>query len=140
MKCGFSFGRCLRDIVRGDVKIEDVLCIIARTNLQDVESMNVVIHEYMYRNDYLAGLDVDKCKEVGLALWESGRVFEPRAKGGYAFQVAEGAIWMDLFPTAPISNEMTQNAWDSYRMLISMTAQLPEIDAARLKHLGPSPK
>jgi len=31
MKIGFSFGRCVRDIVKGIVDIDDVMCVIART-------------------------------------------------------------------------------------------------------------
>ena len=138
MRIGFSFGRCIKDIVNGVVKLEDVLCIIARTNLRDERGVDIVINEYRYRSDYLVGLDEAECKRVGHALWNSGRIFEPRALGGNAFQVADGAVWMDLFPTAPITNEMTQNAWDSYRMLISMTTQLPEFDAHVLVHTGPT--
>lgn len=137
MKCGFSFGKCVRDIVNGVVKLEDVLCIIARTNLRDTRGVDIVIDQYMYRQDYLYGLDEAECKRVGHALWNTGRIFEPRAMGGYAFQVADGAVWMDLFPTAPITNEMTQHAWDSYRMLINMTTQLPEFDVHTLHHGGP---
>lgn len=113
------------------------MCIIARTDLKDTRGVDIVINEYMYRSDYLRGLDEAECKRVGHALWNSGRIFEPRALGGYAFQVADGAVWMDLFPTAPITNEMTQHAWDSYRMLISLTTQLPEFDAHVLTHTGP---
>lgn len=113
------------------------MCIIARTDLKDTCGVDIVIDRYLYRNAYLYGLDEAECKRVGHALWNSGRIFEPRALGGCAFQVADGAVWMDLFPTAPITNEMTQNAWDSYRMLISMTTQLPEFDAHVLIHTGP---
>jgi hypothetical protein len=37
MKIGFSYSRCVRDIVEGDVNIDDVLIIIARTNFQPTQ-------------------------------------------------------------------------------------------------------
>ena len=51
MKIGFSLGRCVRDIVRGDVHIDDVAFIIAATSIHDEEQLTGVIENYMYRDD-----------------------------------------------------------------------------------------
>lgn len=138
MKIGFSFGRCVRDIVNGEVDIKDVMCIIARTMMAEKSHVEHVIHAYRDRHGYLAGLPIDKCLEVGLELWQSGRVLEPRSNGSYAMSVPSDYIWMDLYPTVPnVETEAVKDAWNAYRLLIQLTEQLPEgEDLRELKH-GP---
>ena len=127
MKIGFSFGRCVRDIVNGEVKIEDVLCIIARTHMETEEHVRGVIHQYLYMPGYLEGLDQEACTEVGVQLFKSGKILEPRANGIRPMQVPKDYLWMDLFPTVPnAASAAVQGAWDAYRMLILLTEQVPE--------------
>jgi hypothetical protein len=128
MKIGFSFGRCLGSIVRGEVAFDDVLCLIARTRMDSEEHVKWVIKEYMHRHGYLYGLDQTKCEIMGLELFNSGKILEPRANGISPMQVPRDYIWMDLFPTAPAGslNESVTTAWEQYRMLITMVEQLPE--------------
>lgn len=136
MKIGFSFGRCVRDIVLGKVKINDVLLIIGRTHMQDEEDCRWVIEEYMSRRAYLGGLDRDRCMEVGLELYRSRRIIEPRGVGAHAFQAPAECVWMDLFPTVVDDepNVSVTAAWEQYRMLIGLVSQLPEVDEEALKH------
>ena len=127
MKIGFSFGRCLRDIVKGTVKLEDVMCVIARTHMITEEHVKNVIKEYTYRRDYLMGLDPAECERIGLELWKSGKVFEPRANGISASSVPRDYIWMDLYPTeADVTSDGVKEAWEAYRLMIALTEQLPE--------------
>lgn len=128
MKIGFSFGRCLGSIVRGEVAFDDVLCLIARTRMDTEDNVKWVINEYMHRRGYLLGLDQKECERVGLELFNSGKILEPRANGISPMQVPHDYIWMDLFPTAPRGtlNESVTKAWEQYRMLITMVEQLPE--------------
>ena len=127
MKIGFSFGRCLKDLVNGTVKLEDVMCIIARTHMITEEHVKNVIKEYTYRRDYLYGLDPAECERIGLELWKSGKILEPRANGISASSVPRDYIWMDLYPTeADITNDGVKEAWDAYRLMITLTEQLPE--------------
>ncbi len=131
MKIGFSFGRCVRDIVQGKVNTDDVLCIIARTHMPDERSVEWVVSEYLTRHGYLLGLNEKLCLEVGLDLFRSGRILEPRANGIGVLQVPKEFIWMDLYPTVvDVPNQGVQTAWEQYRMLIGLTAQLPEGDEA----------
>jgi len=128
MKIGFSFGRCVGSIVRDEVKIEDVLCIIARTNMIDESGVGIVVNTYMDARGYLAGLDEAKCQEVGLELWRSGKVIEPRTNGVRVIQVPTEYIWMDLYPTAlEVNSDAVKDAWDAYRMLIMLAEQVPEM-------------
>ena len=128
MKIGFSFGRCLGSIVRGEVAFDDVLCLIARTRMDTEDNVKWVVGEYMHRPGYLYGLDRAKCEEIGLQLFHSGKILEPRANNISPMQVPRDYIWMDLFPTAPAGslNESVTTAWEQYRMLITMVEQLPE--------------
>ena len=129
MKIGFSFGRCLGSIVRGEVALEDVMVIIARTRMPSEDDVKWVVDEYMHRNGYLMGLDQKECERVGLELFNSGRILEPRANNvGAGMSVPRDYIWMDLFPTAPhgVQSDSVKLAWDHYRLLITLTEQLPE--------------
>jgi hypothetical protein len=129
MKIGFSFGRCLGSIVRGEISVDDVLVIIARTRMATEDHVRGVIAEYMHRPGYLQGLDQTECERVGVELFNSGRILEPRANNvGAGMSVPRDYIWMDLFPTAPHGtvNESVIAAWEQYRMLITMVEQLPE--------------
>lgn len=120
MKIGFSFGRCIRDIVQGDVSVDDVAFIIAATNIHDSEQLDQVIQEYSYRNDYLSGLDLAECQRVGLLLWNSNRILQPRREGMHRHMQPEGAIWVDIFPTAVSENQSVKTAWDNYRFMLHM--------------------
>jgi hypothetical protein len=127
MKIGFSFGRCLRDIVNGEVAFEDVLCIIARTRMETEEHVLEVVEAYMHRYGYLLGLDQTKCEEIGVRLFNAGKILEPRANRINPMSVPADYLWMDLFPTIPnAASDAVRNAWDAYRMLIMLTEQLPE--------------
>ena len=109
------------------------MCIIARTHMPKQEDVEYVVKEYLTRPGYLLGLDQDECLHIGVELWRTGRVIEPRSNGIHAMSVPQEYIWMDLFPTAVDGkqNEAVQAAWDAYRMLISLTEQLPEMDGAQ---------
>jgi hypothetical protein len=135
MKIGFSFGRCVRDIVDGVVNIDDVLLVVGRTRMPDRDSCKWVIDSYL-TSHYLRGRNPEKCLEVGLALYDTCRVIEPRSvAGGHAMQVPSDCVWMDLFPTVTeVPNDSVRAAWEQYRMLIGLTAQLPEIDEQALMH------
>lgn len=134
MKIGFSFGRCVRSIVLNEVDINDVLCIIARTYMPNEQDVEWVIDEYLTRRQYLMGLDSSQCKQVGLELWRSGRVIEPRSNGIHVMSVPQNCVWMDLYPTVVGSeNASVKSAWESYRMLIGLAEQLPEPDETSLR-------
>ncbi len=126
MKIGFSFGRCIRDIVKGDITYEDVAFIISGTALRDESAVQWCVDEYLYRNDYLAGLDRDQCSKIALDLYKDGKIFQPRLQGIRAFHIPENAIWADLFPTTLAENEAAKKAWEAYRFMLHMTELVPE--------------
>jgi hypothetical protein len=120
MKIGFSFGRCVRDIVNGDVDIDDVAFIITATHINSEEQLDGVIRAYLYEPNYLLGYDADECIEVAKALWNSSRVLQPRRQGMHRHMQPENAVWVDMFPTALSENDNVKNAWEAYRFMLHM--------------------
>jgi hypothetical protein len=121
MKIGFSYGRCIRDIVNGEVSIDDVAFIIAATAIREEEQLARVVNEYTTRWDYLAGLDEEKCHAVALQLWQEGKVLQPRLQGLHRHKQPEDAVWVDIYATSTSNNESVKKAWDAYRFMLHMT-------------------
>ena len=121
MKMGFSLGRCVRDIVKGLVDIDDVAFIIAATSIQDEPQLANVIEQYMYRgDDYLYGLDEATCQAVALDLWKTNKILQPRRQGLHRHRQPENAVWVDMFPTLVSENHSVKTAWDAYRFMLHM--------------------
>jgi hypothetical protein len=120
MKIGFSFGRCIRDIVNGDVELEDVAFIIAATCMHDEKHVRNVILNYLTEPSYLLGYNEKDCMEVGLALWNQNKVLQPRKQGIPRHAQPENAVWVDIFPTSHSDSEAVKTAWDQYRFMLHM--------------------
>jgi len=121
MKIGFSFGRCLRDIVLGEVDYDDVVVLITRTYMDSVEHIADIVDQYLDVRHYLGGLDPDVCHQTAIKLWNDGKIHQPRVYGQHYASRPEGLIWMDLFPSVTKDvNPMVQDAWDNYRMTLSL--------------------
>ena len=121
MKIGFSFGRCLRDIVTGEVEYDDVLVLVTRTHMSQVEHIAEVVDQYLDIRHYLGGLDAEACHTTAIKLWNDGKLHQPRMYGQSYASRPEGLIWMDLFPSVTKDvNPMVQDAWDNYRMTLSL--------------------
>ena len=121
MKIGFSLGRCIRDIVNGKVSEEDVAFIITATCIRDIEQLAPVIQDYMYRSDYLEGLDEKECIEVAHSLWYGNKLIQPRREGIHRHKQPANSVWVDMFPTELSENESVKKAWDAYRFMLHMT-------------------
>jgi len=126
MKIGFSFGRCVRDIVRGDVDIDDVAFIISATNMHNEEHLEQVVKAYLGKDYYLDGLDEDTCQQVALTLWDTNRILQPRKQGMHRHMQPESSVWVDMFPTALSENNTVKTAWNSYRTMIHMVENIDE--------------
>ena len=120
MKIGFSLGRCIRDIVNGEVSVDDVAFLITATNIKSEDHLDNVISVYMNEPGYLLGLEYEQCKEVAHFLWNTNRVLQPRAQGMHRHAQPESSIWVDIFPTQPSQNEPVKKAWDAYRFMLHM--------------------
>jgi hypothetical protein len=128
MKIGFSLGRCVRDIVRGDIDIDSVAFIIAATDCRDTAGLVYIINAYLDRDDYLWGLDAVDCHRVASELWNSNKIIQPRRQGIHRHQQPANSVWVDLFPTQLSNNKSVKTAWDAYRCMLHMTENI-ETDA-----------
>lgn len=121
MKIGFSLGRCIRDIVKGQVVIDEVAFLITATFIKDENQLANVIDNYLGEPHYLLGLDREQCQSVALSLWQSNKVLQPRAQGMHRHAQPENSLWVDIFPTELTNNESVKKAWDVYRFMLHMT-------------------
>ena len=126
MKIGFSFGRCIRDIVLDKVELDEVAFIIAATNVHNEEHLEQIVKAYAGEPDYLMGLDVEQCQEVALALWDTGRILQPRREGMHRHKQPASSIWVDMFPTELSNNQAVKSAWNNYRTMIHMVENVDE--------------
>lgn len=120
MKIGFSLGRCIRDIVKGDISIDDVAFIITATSIHEKSQLDNVISVYTTEPGYLLGLDYDQCLSVAQQLWDSNRLLQPRKQGLHRHAQPENSVWVDMFPTELSQNESVKNAWNTYRFMLHM--------------------
>ena len=120
MKIGFSLGRCIRDIVKGDISEDDVAFIIGATCIREKEQLDHVIDDYLFREDYLWGLDESECKRVAHNLWDSNKLLQPRREGLHRHKQPSNSVWVDIFPTEHSDNPAVKTAWDNYRCMIHM--------------------
>lgn len=125
MKIGFSFGRCLRDIVSGKVKEADILFIISSTHVETREDIIEMVDVYLGRRDYLSGYDRNDCVETACRLLDNKKVIQPRKEGIHRFMVPTECVWVDLYPTVVSDNSAIKSAWESYRMLLQLVEKVP---------------
>ena len=120
MKIGFSLGRCIRDIVKGDISIDDVAFIITSTSISEREQLGNVILVYRSEPRYLQGLDHQQCLAVAEQLWDTSRLLQPRKQGLHRHAQPENSVWVDMFPTELSENVAVKKAWDAYRFMLHM--------------------
>ena len=125
MKVGFSLGRCIRDIVNGTVDEGDVVVIVSGTRFETQEQLVPIVAEYMWRDNYLLGLDESACQGVASVLFREGKIHQPRNFGIYRSMMPENAVWADLFPTGGHTDPMVQEAWQAYRGMLGITGNKP---------------
>ena len=124
MKIGFSLGRCVRDIAMGKISEDEVAFIITATCIREKEQLDHVIEDYMYRSDYLEGLDEAECKRIAQSLWDSNKLIQPRREGIHRHKQPANSVWVDMFPTECSDNPAVKTAWDNYRFMLHMTENI----------------
>lgn len=135
MKIGFSFGRCVRDIVTGHVAHDDVLMIIAATRIESPDRIEDVVDSYLNRPDYLRGLDRVRCVAVARQLWDQGKIIQPRLEGIHQTMAPEWAVWADLAISPEKTNPAIDAAWQQYRMLVNLCGQAQHAPQEGWDHL-----
>lgn len=102
MLIGFSFSRCVRDIVDGVVDIDNVLVIIARTNFDPTNDE----HWKEIWNGYHTGVwsrpewvdytieQEPEFRRVAVELWNTGKLHQPRMFGHYVSRA--DTVWLEV--------------------------------------------
>ena len=132
MKIGTSLGKCVKSILAGEVKEEDVLFIVSNTMCPDLESLMFVIEQYYYDNagsrsrpEYdMSAYSLDDAQSVARHLQQSGKLHQPRCVGTEIFGNAHSLrdTWYDIMPSPVTDNESVQEAWNHYTMIKNLVS------------------
>lgn len=126
---GTSLGKCLKDLLDGTVKEDDVLVIVTNTMCPTLDRLMEVVDEYYYsrprRSDYdLTAHTLEDAQSLAQRLFESGKLHQPRclqALGQRANAHNLKDTWYDIVPSAVAGdladNAVIQEAFDRYRAL-----------------------
>lgn len=133
MLVGTSLGGCLMSILRNEVSVDDVLCIITRTNCVDIDSLMHVVevyHEHGNRlatnssNYNLGEFDIDDVKELARSLYECGKIFQPRLISNFPGflhpELNRDQLWLEIAPR-PTDSPAVIKAYEQYKMLVKLT-------------------
>jgi hypothetical protein len=105
--------------------VNDVLYIISRTAIRDSSQLDEVVDAYLYRPDYLYGLDRGKCLVVAEDLYLNNKIIQPRVVFGFEpSHVPNNLIWMDLTPTVidgKGQSEQVKKTWRDYQLALKMS-------------------
>ena len=126
MKVGLSLSRCLRDIVEGKVLFEDVLVVIARTDV-DPDNDNhwkQIFEGYLYggfSNPEWAGMENEEgnLRHVLKQLHAHGKLHQPRQFGAHPARLPYH--WLECIVPEDEHNPAQQKAWDNYKMITGLS-------------------
>jgi len=130
MKIGLSYSRCVRDIVDGQVDIEDVLVLITRTNFDPHNDEQWTSIWEGYHDSY--GLsnpewrnyppeDEVKFRNISIELYDTGKIHQPRKFGAHPSRRPE--IWLEaVLPSSElVRNPAAKDAWDKFQTIAGLT-------------------
>jgi hypothetical protein len=126
MKVGLSLSRCLRDIVEGKVLFEDVLVVIARTDVDpdDDNHWKQIFEGYLYgglSNPEWAGMENEEgnLRHVLRQLHKHGKLHQPRQFGAHPARMPY--YWLECVVPEDEHNPAQQKAWDNYKMITGLS-------------------
>jgi hypothetical protein len=126
MKVGLSLSRCLRDIVEGKVLFEDVLVVIARTDVDpdDDNHWKQIFEGYLYgglSNPEWAGMENEEgnLRHVLRQLHKHGKLHQPRQYGAHPARMPY--YWLECVVPEDEHNPAQQKAWDNYKMITGLS-------------------
>lgn len=127
MKVGLSLSRCVKDIVEGNVHIDDILVLITRTDFDptvDQEWTNIwngyTGYSSRSRPDWI-GLDQDVVRAVVIDLWQKGLIHQPRKFGAYPSRRPNYWLETILVEEDIDKNPILKDTWNQFQMLAGLT-------------------
>jgi hypothetical protein len=140
MKIGFSYSRCVRDLVDGHVSIDDILVIVSRTNFDPrnddqwqqiwqgygggLATDRVSLQSLLGGSspEWVGYTNEDQFRQISIDLWNQGKLHQPRQFGPNTHSV--GQTWVD---TEPLDSEhyddpvAVKEAWNNYKILKTLS-------------------
>ena len=126
MRIGLSFSRCLRDIFEGKVDKDDVLVIIARTDINphNDNHWNQIWEGYttgglshpewaQYKDAYIA------FRKMAIELYDDGKLHQPRQYGAQAKRLPY--YWLECRIPDEDHTPAQQKAWDNYILITGLS-------------------
>jgi|TARA_Y100000310_G_scaffold206189_1_gene206553 hypothetical protein len=89
---GSSFGYCIRDILRGEIKLEQVVAMETHTRIKDEKALIRVIWQYS-QHHWPKDL-MSKAVEISYELFFNRPFFQSRIYGGYSVCDGDKETWM----------------------------------------------
>ena len=131
MKIGLSYSRCVKDIFDGKVDISDILVIVAGTKFDptDDEQWTRVWRGYTQWGRAWSGPGhhVDNThehqfREITLALYNSGKLHQPRNFGDENDSHSVKAVWLEaVLPSSELEqNPAAKKAWDQFQTVAGL--------------------
>lgn len=127
MKIGTSLGKCVKSLLDGEVKYEDVMFVVSNTMCPDLAQLQDVIEQYYYefqgdvrQGEYdMTAHSLEAAQAIAQQLLEDGKLHQPRCVStqvwGNAHMLKD--TWYDLMPSKHTDSESVQQAWDHYVMI-----------------------
>jgi hypothetical protein len=124
MLIGTSLGKCVKEILDGKVKEDEVLFIVTNTMCPTLDRLIDVIKEYYYyprtRAYDMTAHSLDDAKEVAQRLYEHGKLHQPRCFNEVYRAHSLKDTWYDIVPTPSSHNQSVVDAYSKYRMLATL--------------------
>lgn len=129
---GTSLGKCLKSIMLGEVKEEDVLFIVAATTAPNYDRfMEVVDIYYKQGNNYsnnpelyeVSGVTEEDYKILAQRLWRKGKIHQPHTFPDHwgESNAIRGQTWLQVVPTIQNTTPAVVDAYEKYKMLDALT-------------------
>ena len=136
MKIGTSLGKCVKDLLDGHVRYDDVFCIVTNTKCSTSEQLIRVIEEYYYDNQGakgprasydLSAHSLATATKLAQRLMDDGKLHQPRCVATGMYGNASNAhnlrdTWYDIVPSPTSDNESVREAWNHYTMIRNLVA------------------
>ena len=119
MKYGRSLSFCVRDILNGEVKLEDVGAIVTSTLMRNEKDLKQVFDSYMesYWSEYSTNKTIEfnnltirirsnskyskgDVWKIVKKLWDEGKIYQPRLNKNVCQALYKYPIWCDSFEEA----------------------------------------
>lgn len=124
---GTSLGKCVKSILDGTVKEDEVLVIVTNTNCPTIDLLLEVIDEYYYGRTHVTDYDmtahsIEDARELAIRLFEQGRLHQPRAVGESVFGNAHSLkdTWYEINPSQITADSQVLEAYGYFRMMAAL--------------------